>query len=290
MVRDRRGAFSCMRIFCLLILAAILALSVYAQSDLEKLVETERSFAKMAGEQGTKAAFLEYMAPDAVVFVPDKANARSVWTARQESVSLLSWAPNFADISSNGILGYTTGNWEYRAKGRYDEPTAFGNFITIWLRQPSGQYRWVVDIGVGHAARDKYSTDLMPPPGFRAAAKPKSAAEFANGFFNSATQGLKKAYERYAADDVIYFREGSRPGQGRKTLVSEAGKNKSSIAFAKRSVFFETTDLAYVTNTYQAAGENGVTEKGNSMQIWKFRDGRWQIVLDILKSIPEKQS
>src|SRR5689334_15725267 len=112
--------------FCYSVLfVLVVLLPVAAQSDLDKMIETERSFASMAGEKGTKAAFLEYMAPDAVVFDPEKVNARTVWTAREESPAFLAWAPNFADISSNGVLGYTTGNWEYRPKGKTDDPTAF---------------------------------------------------------------------------------------------------------------------------------------------------------------------
>jgi ketosteroid isomerase-like protein len=273
------------RVFVLIVLAAAYSC---AQSDLEKMVETERAFAKMAAEQGTKAAFLKFMAPDAVVFDPEKISAREVWTARQDSSALLSWAPNYADISANGLLGYTTGNWEWR-QSRDDEPTAFGNFFTIWLRQPSGQYRWVLDFGVGRSKPEKYSTDLTAGAAAVDTAKPPSAAEFATGFFTlSATRGLKKAYEKYAADDVRFLRQNAPPGAGQKALSAEAAKISSPVAFAKRSVFFETADLAYVSNTYQTIDKDGVSEKGNSVQVWKFKNGRWQIVFDILKRLPAK--
>jgi ketosteroid isomerase-like protein len=289
MVREPSWRFCIMKTFYLFLLISGLAISAFAQSDLDKMVETERSFARMASERGTKAAFLQYMAPDAVVFDPEKTNAKAVWTEREESAALLSWAPNYADISSNGVLGYTTGNWEYRPKGKSDNPTAFGDFFTIWLRQPSGQYRWVLDFGVGHAQPDKYSTELTQPTTPTSTSKSTSAAEYANGFFSTAaSQGLKKAYERYAANDVRFLRLSEYPGMGRKALVAEAVKTKAPLAFAKRSVFFESADLAYVTNTYQTTNDKGVAERGNSVQIWKFRDGRWQIVFDILRPIPPK--
>jgi ketosteroid isomerase-like protein len=280
-----------MKLWISLLILAVSATIAVAQTDFDKLVDTERSFAKTAGDRGSKAAFLEFMAPDAVVFVPDKTTARLYWQGRPESDAFLLWAPNYADISANGILGYTTGNWEYRPKGKADEPTAFGEFVTVWLRQPSGQFRWVVDIGIGHSSLGKYRTDLTPPPASGPAPGLTSAAEYANGFFNmAAIQGLKKAYERYAADDVRCFREDLPPGQGKKMLVSLADKSKENVTFAKRSMFFETADLAYVTNTYQTNNNGTTVEKGNSMQVWKFRNGRWQIVLDILKKLPEKQS
>src|SRR5262249_32263229 len=123
-----------MRALYLLLLTCVFVVPSVAQSDLDKMVGTERAFAKMAADSGTKSAFLKYMAPDAVVFDPDKASANAVWSAKEESKDLLSWAPNYADISSNGLLGYTTGNWEYRANDKA-EPTGFGEFFTIWLRR-----------------------------------------------------------------------------------------------------------------------------------------------------------
>jgi len=276
-----------MKFVYLLSIFLLLVVSTSAQTDLDKMVETERAFAKMASEHGTRAAFLEYMAPDAVVFDPDKTSAKTVWTTREDNGALLSWAPNYADISSNGVLGYTTGNWEYRPKGKGDDPSTFGDFFTIWLRQPSGEYRWVLDFGVGHAQPDKFSIDLVRTPLPTPAGKPTSAAEAANGFFNlTATQGLKKAYEQFAADDVRFLRLSEYPGTGRKALATEAGKIKAPFAFAKRSVFFESADLAYATNTYRTANEKGAEVRGNAVQVWKFRDGRWKIVFDIMRPVP----
>ena len=280
-----------MRSIFLIAILALLTQVSFAQGDLEKLIANERAFAHAAAEKGTKAAFLEFMAKDAVVYVPERTPAMTYWTGRPESKSLLSWAPNYADVSSNGVLGYTTGNWEFRAKGKDDQPSAFGNFVTVWLRQPSGDYRFVVDLGVVHAAPEKYSIEVAPP----AKATPNndriSAADSANKFFEVVrTQGIKKAYDQYAASDVRVFREGQIPVIGKKALTTEAGKRMTNISIPKRVVFFEADDLAYVTNTYSISAGDGFVESGNFMQVWKFRDGRWQIVLDIFKPVPAKKS
>jgi hypothetical protein len=75
---------------------------------------------------------------------------------------------------------------------------------------------------------------------------------------------------------------------GKGKLLSFIRKGKTSTKLAKRTVFFQSADLAYVTNTYSQTKENGSTENGNYLQIWKLIDGRWQIVLDIFKPIPQK--
>lgn len=272
-----------------LFLAFLTVIPVFAQSDLDKLVATEKAFAKTALDKGTRSAFLEFMSPDAVLFSPDKALAKPFWTARPESPAALIWAPNFADVSSNGILGYTTGNWEYRAKGRDDVPGAFGNFVTVWVRQPSGQYRWVVDIGVTHGKPEKYSEDFTQPRADKGNPSNVSAADSANRFFEMAAKlGIQKAYSIFADNDVRFFRENDFPAGGRGSLLDRVKKYKGTFTFPKRSMFFETADLAYVNNSYTFTPENGPVETGNFLQIWKFVDGKWKIVLDIFKPVPQK--
>lgn len=271
------------------IIAVFAFAPIFGQSDLQKLVDTEHAFAQFASEKGTKAAFLEYIAVDGLLFLPDKINGKTYWNGRGESTGLLSWAPNYADISANGIIGYTTGNWEYRPKGKDGEPTGFGEFITVWLRQPDGKYKFVVDIGVGHPRPEKYSTEWVTSPEKAKDPNEKnsSAADSANGFYTTmTTRGIGKAYAAYAVDDMRAFREDKAPFIGKKSLMSMLKKEKATYSLAKRSSFFGSADIAYNTNTYTKTVGGKLVEKGNTMQIWKLIAGRWRIVLDIFKPVP----
>jgi hypothetical protein len=256
------------------------------QTDIQKLIDTEHSFAQAAAVNGTKSAFLEYLADDGLVFTPDAANGKAFWTARSASPSLLSWAPNFADISSNGVLGYTTGNWEYRAKGKGDTPSAFGDFITLWLRQSDGQYRFVVDIGVAHDKPGTYSTQWKTvTSGFEkngSDLKREAVTEF---FEMANKQGLVKAYKSFAADDLRSYREGSMPILTKRNTLAILDKDKASFAFGKRSTTFTAGDISYNLNTYSRSIKGKEIEKGNFLQIWKYIDGHWKMVLDIFKPI-----
>jgi ketosteroid isomerase-like protein len=273
-----------------LCLVGFAAAAVCGQTALQKLVDSEHAFAEMAAKEGTPAAFLAYMTDDASVFNPDIANAKKAWTGRKNNGSLLSWAPNYADISSNGLMGYTTGNWEFRPKGKDDTPSAFGEFITIWMRQPAGTYKWVVDIGIAHAKPDKYSTDWVTAKD-RSSDPNKngsSAADTANGFIEIADrQDLKKAYSSYVAEDVRLYRENEFPVIGKKAAIKRIGAEKGKINFAHKSSFFGAADLSYSLSTYTRTHSSGkVIEKGNYMQIWKLKNGKWKIVLDIFKPVP----
>jgi hypothetical protein len=271
-------------------LLVVFAACTFGQTDLQKVVDAEHAFAAYAAEHDIKSAFLEYLAPDGVLFLPDKINGREHWSAREKSSGLLSWAPNYADVSSNGLLGYTTGNWEFRPKGKDDPPIAFGDFITVWLRQSDRKYKFVVDIGVGHAKPEKYSIEWTSPADKSQDPNTKnlSAADVANGFLDIATnQTLKKAYEAYASSDIRMYREDKLPFLGKKAAVKQAGSEKGELTLARKSSFFGAADLSYATSTYKRTLNGKIVEKGNYMQIWKLKNDKWMIVLDIFKPVPE---
>ncbi|MFM9905446.1 MAG: YybH family protein [Pyrinomonadaceae bacterium] len=280
------------RFFIILgLLSCVTAVAAQNKSDLQSLVDTEHSFADFAAAHDTKSAFLEFLAVDGVVFQPDKLNGIAYWNARGPSKGLLSWAPNYADLSTNGMLGYTIGNWEYRPKGKDDTPIAFGDFITVWSRQADGKYKFVVDIGVGHEKPAVYSSEWVTTADKTADpnAKNMSAADTANSFCDMATKrGLRRAYETYAADDIRFYREEKLPFLGKKASIKAAKAEKGTVQLAKKSTFFGSTNLSYTTSTYTRTDAGKLLEKGNYMQIWKLKAGRWVIVLDIFKPVPDK--
>jgi hypothetical protein len=47
--------------------------------------------------------------------------------------------------------------------------------------------------------------------------------------------------------------------------------------------------MMYVWGVYQLTDKDESVKKWNFMQIWKNRNGKWQIVLDIFRPIPEQK-
>ena len=244
----------------------------------------------MAAEKNTRDAFLEFSAADGVLFTPAPTNAKTFWTARTANSSLLAWTPEFADISSNGILGYTTGPWEFRPKGKDDAPAGFGHFITIWQKQSDGNYRFVLDFGINHSKIAL--SDIWTAPTYleKGLVDKGSAADISAQFFEMANkESIEKAYKTFAADDIRLYRNEKVPFLGKKEALKEVKKVKDKINFAKRSFFTSATNLAYISNSYTLTDKTGKeTEKGYFLQIWKFKDGRWQIVLDLFKANPKE--
>lgn len=267
---------------------------VFSQTDanLQKLIETEKSFARTAAEKNTKEAFLAFLADDGVMFNPDRTNAKELWLKRNPNASLLAWTPEFADISSNGVLGYTTGPWEFRPKGKDDTPTAFGHFVTLWQKQDDGNFKFVLDIGISHEKVPVAGVNATSPTdtGKELNEKKISAADSSTQFFEMADkESLNKAYKMFLAEDVRGYREGKTPFLGKKSALDGLKKDNLKIKFAKRSVFLSAADLAYMSNGYTFFDKDGKeAEKGNFLQIWKLRNGKWQIVLDLFNPLPAK--
>src|SRR5687767_14367681 len=110
-----------------------------ASKELLEVVETERAFARAATERGMKDAFIEYAAPDGLLFRRTVVNAKELWRQTNPApTGLLTWRPAFADVSRAGDLGYTTGPWEFRAKPSDEKAAGHGHFVTVWRRQADG--------------------------------------------------------------------------------------------------------------------------------------------------------
>ena len=269
--------------------------NIFAQTTkegLEKLVNTEKSFAKTAAEKNTKEAFLTFLADDGVLFNPTVMNGKEFWAKRPTPIALLAWTPEFADISSNGVLGYTTGPWEFRPKGKDDAPAAYGHYVTLWQRQSDGNFKIALDFGISHDKVNLVENWTAPNDTGKELNENKfSAADASTQFFETAEkEDINKAYKMFAAEDIRLYRDGKIPFLGRKNALEAIKKNKSTIKFAKRSVFVSAADLAYINNTYTLFDKDGnESEKGNFLQIWKLRNKKWQIVLDLFKPLPTEK-
>lgn len=274
----------------LILIFAVICNPIFAQSDAQKIYDTEKAFEKMVAEKGINAAFIEYLSPVGVMFFPEAANGREVWKTRPASPAALTWNPIWIDVSANGALAYSIGNSVYRPKGKDDANAFFGHYISVWARQPNGEYRASLDAGINHPKPSTTPIDWKSPlKSDQKNATGSYAGDTSVGFFETAEKvSLAKAYKLYLADDAILMREGKEPFRGKKAAIDFIGSQKLRIKFAKRKSFVETADLAYVYNTYSVFDKAGKEiEKGNFVQVWKLGKDKWQIVADVLLPIPD---
>jgi ketosteroid isomerase-like protein len=262
----------------------------FSQDHAQKVYDTERAFEKTVAEKGINAGFIQFMSPLGVMFVPEPVNGRETWTKRPQSPASLTWNPIKIEVSSNGALAYSIGNSIYRPKGQSDTNEFHGHYLSVWARQPNGEYLAALDVGINH---EKPATAGVvwkpgPTPPVEANEKRLFAGDSSLGFFQMVdTRGAARAYKAYAAEDIYLFRDGRTPFVGRDAALDHLNDQDLPVKFAKRKSFIEAGDLAYVYSSYTLTDKKGVEkEKGSFIQVWKLRGGRWRIAADVFIPIP----
>lgn len=274
-------------------LALLLWTGVSAQSDLQQLYDAERAFDQAAAEKGMKSAFLDVLSDDSVVFRPSAVNGKEFWRARNDpTTALLIRVPIFADISSNGLLGYTTGNWEFHPQGKGDARVEYGQYVTVWEKRPDGKFRATLDMVVTHEKLSPAETNqaMMLNKKRELNKRGWSVADASMNFLRMSMSraALGGAYKKFAAKDVRLLRDREPPILGKKNAVAQT-RRYTSIAFPTKVSLLQSGDLAYAWNPCEFANSNEGIETGNCLQIWKLRDKKWWIVLGAFARVPNEK-
>ena len=263
--------------------------------DRRALVQMEVDFAKAAAEKGTRAAFLEFLADDGVLFQPAAVNGKKYWTAREPRKGLLSWSPVFADVSRAGDLGYTTGPWEFRPNGPDDKPVAFGQYFTIWKKQRDGTWKVALDRGVStEVAYPSKTLGFGSDNGLGSGVQMnvnesrKELLKLEEKFSNSANKkGTVAAFKSYLDDEARVLRQNMAPADNKqKALTILSAKSDRLHWQAAMADVSKSGDLGYTYGTFESV--NGSTsEHGSYVRVWKIRSGKWLVVMDVMSADPK---
>jgi len=272
----------------------IFSAGVSAQSDLQRMYDAELSFGNLTQQRGIKPAFLEYLAPDAIIFTPTASNGRDFWKMQNGDVkSKLTRTPLHADISSSGIIGYTTGVYKLLPNGDRDPNPVFGQYATVWRKTPDGKYEAIVDITVRNGESIPASSVRSGPSilGRDSNERGWSAADSSMNFLKMSMgrKGLSGAYKEFAGEDIRLLRENLPPIMGKETAVAETEQFRS-IGYLPKIAMTETGDMAYVWNVCEFADNAEERAVGNCLHVWKLRKKKWYIVLGVISAIPVQKA
>lgn len=292
-------------------ISAVFAQKSQQGSALQSMVDTERAFARLAAEQGTRPAFMAFIADDGVIFRPTAVKGKQWMTEHplppSDQRPLLSWYPAIADMARAGDMGYTTGPWEYKADISDAKPVAWGNFLTIWKKQADGSWKFEIDLGISNPQPAEAVAEWQLPNNYKSPAadhpvelKAAAATLLAREReFSSASQasGAKTAFETFAADEVRVYREEKPPFVGKSVALAVLPDSSMSLtwepAFADVS---RSGDLGYTYGTYELTKRSDgpkspkmpqKLELGNYYRIWKKQGDTWKVVADLLNPLPE---
>jgi len=122
-----------------------------------QLFDLEALFAKDVAARGG-AAFADWFAEDGVALgngaaplVGRVAIVKSAnWLPKDYQ---LTWTPTDAVMGPSGDMGYTWGHFEGHSKDANGNPvTTSGRYMTIWRKQPDGNWKVVLDAGANEPA------------------------------------------------------------------------------------------------------------------------------------------
>jgi ketosteroid isomerase-like protein len=291
------------------LLAAIIKSSVPAQNrrsvdPLTAMVTTERAFSRMSEEKGIRESFTEFIAEDGILFRPRAVFGKKWMRENPLPTSttrpLLVWQPIFAGVSRAGDLGYSTGPWQFKNDIKDAKFSGFGNFMTVWKKQPDGKWKFVVDLGVSNPEPGKPALLTYGEPATGRftgdPAKGRNDLQDTERDFSKASvkRGAVEAFLAYSSSDVRVLRNQKQPFIGRRAAV--AAWTPLSIEWSWTTQFADVStsgDLGYSYGLYKKRDKaaNSVVETGNYLRVWKKVSRAWKLILDVTDPHPpEKKS
>ena len=277
---------------------ACLPLAAHAhEADAEEialgsLVDAEFAFARMALEQGIRAAFLANFAPDGVVFEPAPVRLQETWGARPAPADpkalRLEWQPAQAGVAKSLDMGYTTGPSKLTDTTR-EGRVKHGVFFSVWQRDAGGVWRVVLDVGIATPEPvDFVALGAAPRPKFTgtadAAAQRKSL--LARETRPLSTAGAAAAAGTYAdvlAPDARLHRDGMAPLVGRAAIARNVGSRAARIVWSPQELrVARSGDMAMSYGKYREKARSGKAQEGYYAHVW-LRDagGAWRLAYDI---------
>ena len=251
------------------------------------MVESERNFYLAAQQKGTRAAFLDFFADDAIIFRPGPVNGKEVWRNRKMDIDLL-WGSTMAAVSRSGDLGYDAGPSKWRLDKTKEEWT-YANYISIWKKAKDGSWKVAVDCATENPRPDKEPgpLSLRQPSVNSNNAKPKPFSEAQREFVTAAKGDFARAVGQFSADEVRLYRDGAFPAAGKESVVQVASTKSGGLTLeTMKTEVSSSVDLAYYYGKYftDAAGK---PSQGHFLQIWQTNSaGAWELVLDWQQPLP----
>jgi ketosteroid isomerase-like protein len=253
------------------------------------MVETERKFYQTGQEKGTRAAFLEFLADDAIVFRPGPVNGKETWSKRAETGLDLVWEPTFAAIARSADFGYDSGPSKWRANKKEEKFAGYGHFVSVWKKQKDGAWKVALDCGIENRGSDTKPPLQLVMPKDAAKGAPQSFQDTQIAFMATAHLDFTKAFRQFGGDEVRLYRNGSLPAIGKKDGLTLLGTEQAGLAMEVMKTDVSTSvDLAYMYGSYSDTRTQPAAA-GHFLEVWQTdASGAWKLVLDWQQPLPKE--
>ncbi|MGZ3952542.1 MAG: hypothetical protein ACXVBZ_14180 [Flavisolibacter sp.] len=263
------------------VLSIVAVLQLNAQKNIDGLIAAEKSFAAYSVAHGTKDAFLKFLDSNGIVFEQGKAiNGIRTWEKRENRLTVLSWRPQYVEIASSNDFGYTTGPWELCTSASSDSVVARGRFSTVWHIDARGEWKCLVDLGVGNSPND---TELKVEKikGRKVTGEPSKdeVLKVEQSFIESCQKNKVKGYNNFLSRKTILLRNGRLPAQSVDDVALVIKQTPGVIGYTVTgSGIAQSGDLAFV---YGNTSINNKEE--NYLRVWRKEKDGWKIAMEVLR-------
>jgi ketosteroid isomerase-like protein len=254
------------------------------------IVDLEHRFAATSRERGARTAFLEFLAEDSIVLQPGPVWGRAAWESADELAGTLDWAPDRAEVSADGGLGFATGPWLLTPAAE-GAARVEGRYLTIW-RKSAGGWAVVFDGGFGRrAGEDAGSPDPQAQLG---AVLCEPSKDTSAGELQLRDLGLSGSPERSFAARVlaqlgpaaVLFHPPAVEGIGDRAAqqASLDALPGSTQLSPMGGAIAASGDLAYTYGISSPAAD--AKANASYAHIWCHAAGSWTLLLEIRTRLP----
>lgn len=269
------------------------------------LVNADKEFALALQEDGIRKAYTRFLDRESLVFTPDAVNGPDHYRKQEADSAGLFRFPAWAEISDDGLLGYTTGPFEFRDHITDENPSATGHYVSIWRRK-SYRDNWeiILDISVNHAGaaamrtinyKQRISGDIPITPAYELV-KSKQILLDSDELFNVSMKAgrLEFGYKEFFDDSVQLYRENYPPMLGREKAMKHLLQMKGKYAYTTGDGYLSLVrDIAYTFGKgyyYENIRTSRFDQHFNYVRIWrKDKKGLWKVILDIEKPFEQTE-
>ncbi|MBL7745009.1 MAG: hypothetical protein JNN00_16160 [Chitinophagaceae bacterium] len=122
----------------------------------QSMMKADIAFSGLSKQKGMKAAFLQYIDTAGVLLRPGHypiigKDAREYLQKTNDSSFTLTWEPSAAEAGAAGDLGFTYGIYTLTTT----DTVIKGTYVSIWKKQPDGDWRFLLDTGNPGVGREK---------------------------------------------------------------------------------------------------------------------------------------
>jgi len=260
-----------------------------ALDDARSLATAETAFAAHSVREDMRAAFMAHFADDGVLVRNGWVNAREFLSPRPAPPIVLDWRPAFTEVAASGELGLSTGPWKLTSRADPGAPAAYGQFVSVWKRDPGAAWRVLVDLGISHPQPVLWDRALETVAVSAEAAKAGDTIEAAERLFadEARANGAHAAYSKHGSSSLRLYRDGASPIAGKQASLAWPG-----LAVERRGWIVEKSeaarsgDFGYARGAYTA--EPRGRPEGWFLRVWHREAGAWRIALDVSNPAPRQ--